>query len=595
MEGEIVTFKIGNIILGTLKGRSTVTPLSLELENNSDANIDSDGTLNRVKLLMSLDSDNNPDNGIQIASTTRIEYFNKSINFSLPENEFESTLINELDIPLSDIPTKEESKAHFQKSLKDLPPEPPRKIIAIGADKALILSWENVEFATSYNVYISKSKKFLENPYKVHSPSFEIGNLKNNFLYYIKITSLNKSEEGALSQISKAVTSENIFSLSNTDSGFFKIQNLYSELDDSLKEIINLAYDSLDKPNIHILNEDKPDPNTLQTVFKNTLGFCQSANEVSCKNAYMDLCVGYGLGPYLDLCFEKYKKSFYPLVYKKAFPSDGPPLETCFNDNPSNPTYPCLHYIEGHFTAFLVEGLEYIIDGKTRFTYKGGGFQYKKGDKVTFKLRDIILGTVLAGKFITPLTLLKTVSPNIKFDDPKVINLFKFLLALDRNENPGDGIQIYLETKNKMVGKNFNFQSEYTDFDKTIKDLLETDQDDLGTEKNPILLDFLSPEKAAALLEMELVKLPPEPPSNIQILSKVQSLTINFSHAEFADHYIVYLSQNKNELGDSFNSNGKSFILHNLSSGKPYYIRIASKNDNGRGNLSKQFRVKLKK
>ena len=62
--GQAVTFKIGQVILGTVSGNdlTTVTPASLA---SSTASVD-----NILILLQSLDSDGNPDNGIVIPADT---------------------------------------------------------------------------------------------------------------------------------------------------------------------------------------------------------------------------------------------------------------------------------------------------------------------------------------------------------------------------------------------------------------------------------------------------------------------------------------------------------------------------------------------
>ena len=66
MSGETVTFSIGGILLGSATGGSVLTPLDLvpSATGTNDPRV-----LNIVRLLLSLDDDGNPDNGITISPT----------------------------------------------------------------------------------------------------------------------------------------------------------------------------------------------------------------------------------------------------------------------------------------------------------------------------------------------------------------------------------------------------------------------------------------------------------------------------------------------------------------------------------------------
>jgi hypothetical protein len=67
LPNEDIKFFIGDIVLGSSKGAPVITPLSLvpEATNAFDNKV-----INIVRLLMSLDEDLNPDNGIKISNTT---------------------------------------------------------------------------------------------------------------------------------------------------------------------------------------------------------------------------------------------------------------------------------------------------------------------------------------------------------------------------------------------------------------------------------------------------------------------------------------------------------------------------------------------
>ena len=67
LPNEDVKFFIGDIVLGSSRGAPVITPLTLvpEATNAFDNKV-----INIVRLLMTLDEDLNPDNGIKISNTT---------------------------------------------------------------------------------------------------------------------------------------------------------------------------------------------------------------------------------------------------------------------------------------------------------------------------------------------------------------------------------------------------------------------------------------------------------------------------------------------------------------------------------------------
>lgn len=79
VEGETVTFSIGGIVLGTAMAGPVVTPLML-VDGATDATDPS--VTNIVRLLMTLDSDSNPDNGIEITTTAQEAAANMSLDFA---------------------------------------------------------------------------------------------------------------------------------------------------------------------------------------------------------------------------------------------------------------------------------------------------------------------------------------------------------------------------------------------------------------------------------------------------------------------------------------------------------------------------------
>ena len=68
--GEILTFAIGNLVLGSAPGGQMLTPLDLV---DGAAGADDQRVLNQLILLQSLDADGNLNNGIQVSSQIRDE------------------------------------------------------------------------------------------------------------------------------------------------------------------------------------------------------------------------------------------------------------------------------------------------------------------------------------------------------------------------------------------------------------------------------------------------------------------------------------------------------------------------------------------
>lgn len=78
MPGESVTFSIGGIVLGTATAKSVMTPVDLVAgaQNETDPTV-----TNIARLLITLDEDNDPDNGITISPEVRTALADSSVDF----------------------------------------------------------------------------------------------------------------------------------------------------------------------------------------------------------------------------------------------------------------------------------------------------------------------------------------------------------------------------------------------------------------------------------------------------------------------------------------------------------------------------------
>jgi len=82
LAGETVTFSIGGIVLGSTIAGPVVTPLSLVPDATSATN---PVVTNIVRLLLSLDSDGDPDNGITISSDVTTAANDLTVDFSVAD------------------------------------------------------------------------------------------------------------------------------------------------------------------------------------------------------------------------------------------------------------------------------------------------------------------------------------------------------------------------------------------------------------------------------------------------------------------------------------------------------------------------------
>jgi len=86
-QGEWVSFRLGDVVLGQAQGKETITPIDLV----PGAQDETDPTATNIcRLLQSLDEDGDVDNGITISSEVREEVGGRPIDVSQSTEEFES-------------------------------------------------------------------------------------------------------------------------------------------------------------------------------------------------------------------------------------------------------------------------------------------------------------------------------------------------------------------------------------------------------------------------------------------------------------------------------------------------------------------------
>jgi hypothetical protein len=123
---------------------------------------------------------------------------------------------------------------------------------------------------------------------------------------------------------------------------------------------------------------------------------------------------------------------------------------------PSGPTI-----LQGVFLDSAVEGLAYSSGGQSGTTDASGTFSYEQGATITFKVGDIVLGTANAQSIMTPISL---VSGAVDETNPIVINIVRFLMTIDDDNDPSNGIQITTAVLNAATGQSLDFTLDISAF-----------------------------------------------------------------------------------------------------------------------------------
>src|SRR3989304_3208242 len=117
---------------------------------------------------------------------------------------------------------------------------------------------------------------------------------------------------------------------------------------------------------------------------------------------------------------------------------------------------------QGLFLDSPVEGLEYISDNNFGITDANGTFKYADGSTVKFFIGDILVGEAIGKPIITPADLVPGSQNEL---DPTVTNIARFLLSIDDDANPENGIFINEKVKNDAVGRSVNFAQGLDEFE----------------------------------------------------------------------------------------------------------------------------------
>ncbi|HVN70939.1 MAG TPA: PKD domain-containing protein [Desulfomonilia bacterium] len=99
-----------------------------------------------------------------------------------------------------------------------------------------------------------------------------------------------------------------------------------------------------------------------------------------------------------------------------------------------------------------------------------GGFFYQDGEDVTFYIGSVVLGQSSAKGIVTPVDLGGGTQTNF---NTNVINISRFLISLDEDGNPNNGITIPQSVRDALVGIKVDFSDPTLDNDAGVKKMFE--------------------------------------------------------------------------------------------------------------------------
>lgn len=116
----------------------------------------------------------------------------------------------------------------------------------------------------------------------------------------------------------------------------------------------------------------------------------------------------------------------------------------------------------GLFVDSAVEGIQFVSGGQSGITDDKGTFQYETGATVRFSIGNIAIGEGTPQPVMTPLDL---VPGALDETHPTVINIARFVLTLDDDGDPSNGIKITQAVRDAALGKSINFAQSVSDFE----------------------------------------------------------------------------------------------------------------------------------
>ena len=116
----------------------------------------------------------------------------------------------------------------------------------------------------------------------------------------------------------------------------------------------------------------------------------------------------------------------------------------------------------GVFRDNEVEGMYYETESGSGLTDSSGRFSYKIDEKVRFYVGDILLGEAQGEDVITPVDLVDGASGA---SHPTAINIARFLISIDDDNDLSNGINISENVRNLCENKSIDFDMSTSDFE----------------------------------------------------------------------------------------------------------------------------------
>ena len=107
----------------------------------------------------------------------------------------------------------------------------------------------------------------------------------------------------------------------------------------------------------------------------------------------------------------------------------------------------------GVFVDSSVAGLKYVSGSISGVTDSNGTFTYEVGQTIRFYVGDILIGETTPKAILTPKDLVSGATVN----NPIVLKIARFLMSLDADNNPTNGILIPTSVENNAKGKTIDF------------------------------------------------------------------------------------------------------------------------------------------
>lgn len=136
----------------------------------------------------------------------------------------------------------------------------------------------------------------------------------------------------------------------------------------------------------------------------------------------------------------------------------------CHLSQAVHPTPLCenCHVAAGMFADSAVQGLQYQANTWSGTTSPGGAYKFIVQDPVTFRIGDVVLGTVSPIPFVTPLSLVPGAT---SVNDQTVTNIARFLQSLDSDDNPANGITLPADLAARATGRTIDFAVDTMSFE----------------------------------------------------------------------------------------------------------------------------------